>query len=662
VRQEGKKGNSLRRKLLPRAIILGVMTLLSMQGLAIDIDDVQSAIFTPSCSLSGCHNGSVSPNLQTGVAFDNVVGISASQSAMPLIDPGNPDNSYLILKMEGSGSGAKMPIGGTVSTTNLQLIRDWVSNGAVKDDDAGSTEPDTDGDTIADATDNCPNVANSDQIDTDNDNSGDACDADDDGDGVIDTEDTFPLNATEWVDSDMDGIGDNADPDNSTEGRVYLMTTSTSANITLLHLVNSSETPQQFTGTLYNFNGTLLGTANTPLHNGVVQSQARLILSATELEELFNIEPWSGPAILVVGGSAGFDLMTKLTSPSGLISNTNCVRKDLVHNVEGFDSPNRTFVRFINIGNTTITDIRGGLTDSTGSVIGTTNVELLATLDPYEAVWLTRENLSSLIGAEWNGVASLATTTAIPNLRLLNLNFVNNETFFNFSCFESSKSGRVYLMTNSNSANISETHIINTSPDPATYEGTVYEGSGEQLGNASPLHTGTIEPGARVVLTASEIESATGAQAWPGPAMIDISSSGSFELMVKLTSPSGLISNTNCVRQGNVQNIEGFDSANRTFIRFINQGTTSISNIRGTLYDVNGNVLGTPNSLLVEMLAAKEQVFLDREDLSTLFDVTWNNEASLVVTAESATDLRLLNLNFVNNETFFNFSCYETSG
>ena len=129
-----------------------MMTLLSMRVLAIDIDDVQSAIFTPSCSLSGCHNGSVSPNLQTGVAFDNVVGVSALQSVMPLIDPGNPDNSYLILKMEGSGSGARMPIGGTVSTTNLQLIRDWVSNGAVKDDGAGSTEPDADGDTIADAT------------------------------------------------------------------------------------------------------------------------------------------------------------------------------------------------------------------------------------------------------------------------------------------------------------------------------------------------------------------------------------------------------------------------------------------------------------------------------------------------------------------------------
>ena len=27
---------------------------------------------------------------------------------------------------------------------------------------------------------------------------------------------------------------------------------------------------------------------------------------------------------------------------------------------------------------------------------------------------------------------------------------------------------------------------------------------------------------------------------------------------------------------------------------------------------------------------------------------------------EPSTDLRLLNLNFINNETFFNFSCYES--
>ncbi len=45
---------------------------------------------------------------------------------------------------------------------------------------------DTDGDGVPDSTDNCPTVANTDQANTDGDAQGDACDTDDDNDGVLD--------------------------------------------------------------------------------------------------------------------------------------------------------------------------------------------------------------------------------------------------------------------------------------------------------------------------------------------------------------------------------------------------------------------------------------------------------------------------------------------
>jgi uncharacterized delta-60 repeat protein len=79
--------------------------------------------------------------------------------------------------------------------------------------DNADTTPngDTDNDGIDNATDNCVSVSNIDQLNTDGDSEGNACDNDDDNDGVADTSDAFPLDATESVDTDSDTIGDNAD-------------------------------------------------------------------------------------------------------------------------------------------------------------------------------------------------------------------------------------------------------------------------------------------------------------------------------------------------------------------------------------------------------------------------------------------------------------------
>ena len=70
---------------------------------------------------------------------------------------------------------------------------------------------DTDSDGIGDNSDNCLEASNANQINTDGDTQGDACDSDDDNDGLNDEFDAFPLDPSEQVDTDEDGTGDNGD-------------------------------------------------------------------------------------------------------------------------------------------------------------------------------------------------------------------------------------------------------------------------------------------------------------------------------------------------------------------------------------------------------------------------------------------------------------------
>ena len=98
-------------------------------------------------------------------------------------------------------------------------------------------DTDDDGDGVPDEADRFPLNATESQ-DTDNDGVGNTLDSDDDNDGVLDSFDVFPLDASENADTDGDGIGDNADLDADGDGLVdvviYDVAAAFGSNIRLL--------------------------------------------------------------------------------------------------------------------------------------------------------------------------------------------------------------------------------------------------------------------------------------------------------------------------------------------------------------------------------------------------------------------------------------------
>jgi hypothetical protein len=99
--------------------------------------DVQSVWNTvPSCT--GCHGSSGGLSLAAGSSHANMVNVTAQASAcntLQRVKPGEPDNSVLIRKLEGTTCGPRMPTNNTNYFTQnpglLVRVRSWILGGAL---------------------------------------------------------------------------------------------------------------------------------------------------------------------------------------------------------------------------------------------------------------------------------------------------------------------------------------------------------------------------------------------------------------------------------------------------------------------------------------------------------------------------------------------------
>lgn len=98
------------------------------------LSSIQAQIFSSRCyQCHGSNRREQNLDLQNNAHANIVSRPSGQRPAVMLVAPGNPDQSYLVHKVEGQSTimGQRMPAGGAaLSATEITTIRQWIANGA----------------------------------------------------------------------------------------------------------------------------------------------------------------------------------------------------------------------------------------------------------------------------------------------------------------------------------------------------------------------------------------------------------------------------------------------------------------------------------------------------------------------------------------------------
>lgn len=97
-------------------------------------EEVRDEVLVPSCGFGTCHAppGSAGFAIEADTPEDAYIEEVAFQDeSYFLVDPGNPDDSYLLMKLEGTagidGDPMPPPTGG-LDPAKIDMVRSWISN------------------------------------------------------------------------------------------------------------------------------------------------------------------------------------------------------------------------------------------------------------------------------------------------------------------------------------------------------------------------------------------------------------------------------------------------------------------------------------------------------------------------------------------------------
>lgn len=94
--------------------------------------DVVSIFSRNGCTAAGCHGSPGEAGLNLAASpYAALVNVPSTQTGEIRVIPGNANDSYLVKKLEGRAAvGVRMPVGGQLSSVDLQNIKNWINQGA----------------------------------------------------------------------------------------------------------------------------------------------------------------------------------------------------------------------------------------------------------------------------------------------------------------------------------------------------------------------------------------------------------------------------------------------------------------------------------------------------------------------------------------------------
>lgn len=104
-------------------------------------ESIQENVFTPICTQ--CHVGAQAPvglRLDPASSYAMLVNTPSGEvSSLKRVQPGNPETSYLIQKLQGTAAvGARMPLNNpALPQSTIDLIKQWIANGAQGSSESG---------------------------------------------------------------------------------------------------------------------------------------------------------------------------------------------------------------------------------------------------------------------------------------------------------------------------------------------------------------------------------------------------------------------------------------------------------------------------------------------------------------------------------------------